>query len=82
MTDMAIQQEGENEYVYGNIFMLSSAEDDTLNRRESLHYASIDFRNIQPDSEEIRGISSLTTDYAVIHYSGEVVETKGSVGGD
>lgn len=62
--------------------MLSPAEDATLNRQESLHYASIDFRNIQPESEEIRGISSLTTDYAVIHYSGEVVETKDSVGGD
>lgn len=62
--------------------MLSPAEDATLNRQESLHYASIDFRNIQPEWEEIRGISSLTTDYAVIHYSGEVVKTKDSVGGD
>ncbi|XP_056093355.1 sialic acid-binding Ig-like lectin 13 [Rhinichthys klamathensis goyatoka] len=82
MSDRAIQQEGESESVYANHFMLSSAEDATLNRQESLHYASIDFRNIQPESEEIRGISSLTTDYAVIHYSGELVETKGSVGGD
>lgn len=62
--------------------MLSPAEAATLNRQESLHYASIDFKNIKPESEEIRGVSSLTTDYAVICYSGKVRKTKGSVGGD
>ncbi|XP_067248262.1 sialic acid-binding Ig-like lectin 12 isoform X1 [Chanodichthys erythropterus] len=82
MTDKDIQQEGESESVYANNVMLSPAEAATLNRQESLHYASIDFKNIKPESEEIRGVSSLTTDYAVICYSGKVRKTKGSVGGD
>lgn len=82
MTDKDIQQEGESESVYANNVMLSPAEAATLNLQESLHYASIDFKNIKPESEEIRGVSSLTTDYAVISYSGKVRETKGSVRGD
>ncbi|XP_051747024.1 uncharacterized protein LOC127510907 isoform X5 [Ctenopharyngodon idella] len=81
MTDKDIQQDCESESVYANNVILSPAEAATLNRQESLHYASIDFKNLKPESEEIRGISSLTTDYAVISYSGKVRETKSSVGG-
>uniref|UniRef100_A0A8C1MEP2 Ig-like domain-containing protein n=1 Tax=Cyprinus carpio TaxID=7962 RepID=A0A8C1MEP2_CYPCA len=65
-----------------NNAMLSPTGSVTQNHEE-LHYTSIDFTNTQPESEEIRGISSLTTDYAVVqHYPGGVSEAESSTGGD
>uniref|UniRef100_A0A8C2BDH0 Ig-like domain-containing protein n=1 Tax=Cyprinus carpio TaxID=7962 RepID=A0A8C2BDH0_CYPCA len=58
-----------------NNAMLSPTGSVTQNHEE-LHYT-------QPESEEIRGISSLTTDYAVVqHYPGGVSEAESSTGGD
>lgn len=64
--------------------MLSPNGASTQNhKREPLHYATIDFTNVQPESEEIRGISSLTTEYAVVRcYPGGVSEAESSIGGD
>ncbi|XP_065124590.1 Schwann cell myelin protein-like [Paramisgurnus dabryanus] len=64
------------EPVYAN----KSAEETSLNYPQSLHYSSIDFTNTQTESDEIRGVSSLTAVYAdVRHYSGQE-EEKRSVG--
>ncbi|XP_026087761.1 myelin-associated glycoprotein-like [Carassius auratus] len=67
--------------VYASSAMLSPNGAATQNhKREPLHYASIDFSNFQPESEEIRGISSLTTDYAVIRCDpGEVSEAESAI---
>ncbi len=35
---------------------------------ESLHYSSIDFTNTEPPSGEIRGIASLTSEYATVQH--------------
>ena len=35
---------------------------------ESLHYSSIDFTNADPPSGEIRGIASLTSEYAAVRH--------------
>ncbi|XP_026087747.1 sialic acid-binding Ig-like lectin 5 [Carassius auratus] len=71
----------DEEDVYANSAMLSPNGAATQNhKREPLHYASIDFTNFQPESEEIRGISSLTTDYAVIRCDpGEVSEAESAI---
>nr|XP_055046292.1 vascular cell adhesion protein 1-like [Misgurnus anguillicaudatus] len=54
---------GENEEpIYSN----KTDEDISLNYPQSLHYSSIDFTNTQIESEEIRGISSLTAVYASV----------------
>ncbi|XP_073670963.1 uncharacterized protein [Paramisgurnus dabryanus] len=54
---------GENEEpIYSN----KSAEDTSLICPEFLHYSSIDFTNTQIESEEIRGVSSLTAVYASV----------------
>uniref|UniRef100_A0A8C1CCS0 Zmp:0000000650 n=1 Tax=Cyprinus carpio carpio TaxID=630221 RepID=A0A8C1CCS0_CYPCA len=76
--------EDESGPIYANSAMLSPNGAATPNhKREPLHYASIDFTNIQPESEEIRGVSSLTTDYTVIRcYPGGVSEAESSTGGD
>ncbi|XP_016408685.1 myelin-associated glycoprotein-like [Sinocyclocheilus rhinocerous] len=75
-------QEDESSPVYVNNAMLSPTGAVTQNLKE-LHYASIDFTNIQPESEEIRGVSSLTTDYAVVQcYPGGLSEAESSIGGD
>ncbi|XP_042578115.1 myelin-associated glycoprotein-like isoform X1 [Cyprinus carpio] len=76
--------EDESGPIYANSAMLSPNGAATPNhKREPLHYASIDFANIQPESEEIRGVSSLTTDYTVIRcYPGGVSEAESSTGGD
>ncbi|XP_016116896.1 myelin-associated glycoprotein-like [Sinocyclocheilus grahami] len=71
-------QEDESSPVYANNAMLSPT-----GAEKELHYASIDFTNIQPESEEIRGVSSLTTDYAVVRcYPGGLSEAESSIGGD
>lgn len=53
---------------------MSSAEDPTLNHTEPLHYSTINFTNTNLESNDIRGIFSLATDYAVIQYCGQNVE--------
>ncbi|RXN33590.1 myelin-associated glyco -like protein [Labeo rohita] len=57
----------ESDPVYANTAMLSSNGAATHNRKEPLYYASIDFTKMPPpESDEIRGVSSLTNDYAVV----------------
>ncbi|XP_050959331.1 sialic acid-binding Ig-like lectin 14 [Labeo rohita] len=56
---------------YSNKVMMSSAEDPTPNHPEPLHYSTINFTNTKPESNDIRGISALTTDYAVVRYCGQ-----------
>lgn len=51
--------------------MMSLDEAPTLNHPETLHYSTINFINTKPEWKEIRGIFSLTTDYAVVRYSGQ-----------
>lgn len=50
---------------YVNKVMLSD-EAPTINHPETLHYSTINFNNTK--SKDIRGISSLTEDYAVVRY--------------
>lgn len=48
---------------------------------ESLIYSSIDFKNVTPESQEFRNISSLHAEYAVVkHCSGGVVKAESSMG--
>ncbi|KAK7150028.1 hypothetical protein R3I94_009368 [Phoxinus phoxinus] len=61
LSQIATASDGDGEYVYGNKAVTSRAP-------ESLHYSSIDFTNAEPASGEIRGVSSLTEEYAVIRY--------------
>ncbi|XP_073670131.1 Schwann cell myelin protein-like isoform X2 [Paramisgurnus dabryanus] len=75
-TGLVLTDRENEEPVYGN----KTDEETSMNCQESLHYSSIDFTNTQIESEEIRGVSSLTADYAVLrHYSGQE-EAKSSVG--
>ncbi|XP_073726178.1 sialic acid-binding Ig-like lectin 14 [Misgurnus anguillicaudatus] len=68
------------EPVYANTSVLSPAEETSLNYTELyLYYSSIDFTNTQIESEEIRGVSSLTAVYADVRHSGQE-EAKTSVG--
>lgn len=55
---------------YVNKGMMSPDEAPTLNHPETLHYSTINFMNTEPESKDIRGITSLTTDYAVVGYFG------------
>nr|XP_055047412.1 myelin-associated glycoprotein-like [Misgurnus anguillicaudatus] len=60
------------EPVYANTSVLSPAEETSLNYTELyLYYSSIDFTNTQIESEEIRGVSSLTTVYADVRHLGQ-----------
>lgn len=54
---------------YVNKVMLS-AEAPTINHPETLHYSTINFKNTKPESKDIKSISSLTVDYAVVRYCG------------
>ncbi|RXN33587.1 sialic acid-binding Ig-like lectin 13 [Labeo rohita] len=74
----------ESDPVYANTAMLSSNGAATHNRKEPLYYASIDFTKMPPpESDEIRGVSSLTKDYAVVRcYPGGVSEEESSTGSD
>ncbi|XP_052433342.1 B-cell receptor CD22 isoform X1 [Carassius gibelio] len=68
--------------VCANNGMLSPTGAATQNHEE-LNYAPINFTNIQPESEEIRGISSLTAEYAVVQrYPGRVSGAESSTEGD
>nr|XP_055047407.1 Schwann cell myelin protein-like [Misgurnus anguillicaudatus] len=65
-TGLILTDRENEEPVYAN------KEETSLNYPQSLHYSSIDFTNTQIESEEIRGVSSLTAVYAdVRHYSGQ-----------
>ncbi|XP_016395013.1 uncharacterized protein LOC107729141 [Sinocyclocheilus rhinocerous] len=59
----AVSLDNDSEIVYANKGMLSSA---APSAPESLHYSSIDFTNADPPSGEIRGIASLTSEYAAV----------------
>ncbi|XP_065124656.1 B-cell receptor CD22-like [Paramisgurnus dabryanus] len=59
------------EPVYANKAVLSPAKNTSMNYPQSLHYSSIDFTNTQTESEEIRGVSSLTAVYADVRHSGQ-----------
>ncbi|XP_036432870.1 sialic acid-binding Ig-like lectin 5 [Colossoma macropomum] len=63
LNDRAVcQDEQEEESVYANKNILSPNLD-------ILHYSTIYFPNAEKGSGEIRGLSSLTPDYAAIHHS-------------
>ncbi|KAK7149534.1 hypothetical protein R3I94_008996 [Phoxinus phoxinus] len=66
-TDVADTVDSGEEPFYVNKVMLS-AEAPTINHLETLHYSTINFNNTKPVSEDIKGISSLTVDYAVVRY--------------
>ncbi|KAL0151568.1 hypothetical protein M9458_053150, partial [Cirrhinus mrigala] len=74
----------ESDPVYANTAMLSPNGAATQNRKEPLHYAAIDFTKMPPpESDEIRGVSSLTNDYAVVRcYPAGVSEEESSTGSD
>ncbi|XP_043092919.1 uncharacterized protein zmp:0000000650 [Puntigrus tetrazona] len=75
--------EDERDPVYANNMLSPNGAVTQSHRRDSLHYSSIDFRNVQPESEEIRGMSSLTTEYAALRcYPGGVSEAESSTGAD
>ncbi|XP_016366456.1 hemicentin-2-like [Sinocyclocheilus rhinocerous] len=63
LTQTAVSLDNDSEIVYANKGMLSSA---APSAPESLHYSSIDFTNADPPSGEIRGIASLTSEYAAV----------------
>ncbi|KAL1275911.1 hypothetical protein QQF64_035534, partial [Cirrhinus molitorella] len=76
-------REDESDPIYANNAVLSPNRAATQNRKEPLYYASIDFTNMKPASDEIRGISSLTKDYVMLQcYPGGVSEAESSIGGD
>ncbi|XP_048010682.1 B-cell receptor CD22-like isoform X2 [Megalobrama amblycephala] len=58
LTQIATASDGDDECVYAV----------THKPPESPHYSSIDFTNAEPSSGEIRGISSLTKEYAVVRH--------------
>ncbi|RXN08162.1 myelin-associated glyco -like protein [Labeo rohita] len=62
-TPVALNNDGE--FVYANKGMLSSTE---ATGPESLHYSSINFTKTEPPSGEIRGIASLTSEYATVRH--------------
>ncbi|RXN33589.1 myelin-associated glyco -like protein [Labeo rohita] len=74
----------ESDPVYANTAMLSPNGAATKKRKEPLYYASIDFTKMPPpESDEIRGVSSLTKDYTVVRcYPGGVSEEESSTGSD
>ncbi|XP_026065395.1 sialic acid-binding Ig-like lectin 14 [Carassius auratus] len=73
-TDGADSVDIRGEPFYVNKVMMSSAEAPILNHPEPLHYSTINFTNTDPESNNIRGISSLTTEYAVVRYFGQNIE--------
>ncbi|XP_059361359.1 myelin-associated glycoprotein-like [Carassius carassius] len=73
-TDGADSVDIRGEPFYVNKVMMSSAEAPILNQPEPLHYSTINFTNTDPESNNIRGISSLTTEYAVVRYFGQNIE--------
>ncbi|XP_048012048.1 B-cell receptor CD22 isoform X2 [Megalobrama amblycephala] len=72
-TDVADSVDNGEEPFYVNKGMMSPDEAPTLNHPETLQYSTINFMNTKPESKDIRGISSLTTDYAVVGYFGRNV---------
>ncbi|XP_053097831.1 myelin-associated glycoprotein isoform X2 [Pangasianodon hypophthalmus] len=66
LNDRAIRQEEDGESVYANKQVSS----------ESLHYSTVVFPN--RDGSEIKGISSLTTEYATVHH-GSKQQNKGGI---
>ncbi|XP_048012051.1 sialic acid-binding Ig-like lectin 7 [Megalobrama amblycephala] len=79
-TSDAIPCENEEESVYANNVMMSSAGTATENP-ESLIYSSIDFKNVTSESQEFGNISSLHAEYAVVkHCSGGVSKAESSTG--
>ncbi|XP_051747244.1 B-cell receptor CD22 isoform X2 [Ctenopharyngodon idella] len=58
LTQIATASDGDGECVYAV----------THKPPESPHYSSIDFTNAEPPSGEIRGVSSLTEEYAVVRH--------------
>ncbi|CAM4566190.1 unnamed protein product [Leuciscus chuanchicus] len=71
-TDVADSVDSGEEPFYVNKVMLS-AEAPTINHPETLHYSTINFNNTKPESKDIRGISLLTEDYAVVRFCGRNV---------
>ncbi|XP_067283593.1 sialic acid-binding Ig-like lectin 13 [Pseudorasbora parva] len=71
-TEGADSVDNGEEPFYANKVMTSSAEAPTLNHPETLHYATINFKNTKPESKDIRDIS-LFTEYAVIRYCAQNV---------
>nr|XP_055046287.1 myelin-associated glycoprotein-like [Misgurnus anguillicaudatus] len=66
ITEVKLTERENEEPIYANKAVLSPDEETSLNCPESLHYSSINFTNTQTESEEIRGVSSLTDVYASV----------------
>ncbi|XP_051976530.1 B-cell receptor CD22-like [Xyrauchen texanus] len=60
-----VHDEEEEQLIYSNKATMPNGGGFT---QESLHYSLIDFTNTEPASGEIIGLSSLTTEYAVIQH--------------
>ncbi|XP_016302890.1 sialic acid-binding Ig-like lectin 10 [Sinocyclocheilus anshuiensis] len=65
LTQTAIALDNDGQFVNANNGMLSSTAPSAT---ESLHYSSIDFTNTEPPPGEIRGIASLTSEYAAVQH--------------
>uniref|UniRef100_A0A8C1GUD9 Ig-like domain-containing protein n=1 Tax=Cyprinus carpio TaxID=7962 RepID=A0A8C1GUD9_CYPCA len=65
LTQTAVSLDNDSEFVYDNKGMLSPT---APSAHESLHYSSIDFTNADPPSGEIRGLASLTSEYAAVRH--------------
>uniref|UniRef100_A0A8C2AM63 Ig-like domain-containing protein n=1 Tax=Cyprinus carpio TaxID=7962 RepID=A0A8C2AM63_CYPCA len=63
LTHTTVALDNDGQFVDVNNGMPSST---ALSAPESLHYSSINFINTEPPSGEIRGISSLTSEYAAV----------------
>ncbi|KAL0196509.1 hypothetical protein M9458_010081, partial [Cirrhinus mrigala] len=61
----AVALNNDGEFVYDNNGLLSST---APSAPESLHYSNIDFTKTEPLSGEIRGITSLTCEYATVRH--------------
>ncbi|KAI4897129.1 hypothetical protein NFI96_010324 [Prochilodus magdalenae] len=78
------QEEEEGESLYANKNMISPEHGNALNNPDNLHYSTINFLNDEERSSEVRGLSSLTPNYATIQHSSrqnperETIETGNS----
>ncbi|XP_017210802.1 sialic acid-binding Ig-like lectin 14 [Danio rerio] len=81
-TDVADSVNNGEESFYANKVMMSSAEAPTQNHRDHLQYSTINFINNRPESNLVRGISSLTTEYAAIQYCSQNVAVSEATSGE
>ncbi|XP_043099860.1 myelin-associated glycoprotein-like [Puntigrus tetrazona] len=68
LTQIAVALDHDIQFVHADNGMLSST---APSEPQSLHYSSIDFSNTEAPSGEIRGMASLTSEYATIRHRPE-----------